>query len=167
MHSDSSELQRLSQNWITITWQLGDRERQLRRGLVYRGETLAEVLQRSLMEACMMGYLNKKIAFTEPDEFCHQWGVYVERSGEEIRLSLTQSVEALALQPGERLIFRPQVISSHPEGSSLDAAPTDTGLPQSFIEKRQPPPQKQNTLTYLLFAVVLVLAAVVAWFVWR
>lgn len=165
MHSDSSELYKLSQNWISITWQLGDRERQLRRGLIYRGETLAEVLQRSLMEACIMGYLNKKIAFTEPEEFSSQWQVFVDRGGEEIRLPLDKQVETLSLQSGERLVFRPQIVSSQPEGSSLDAAPTDTGLPQSFVDK--PPPQKQSTLTYLLLVVVLLLAAIVAWFVWR
>lgn len=165
MHSDSSELYKLSQNWITITWQLGDRERQLRRGLVYQGETLAEVLQRCLMEACIMGYLNKKIAFTEPEEFCQQWQVFVDRGGEEVRLPLDKQVETLALVPGERLIFRPQVLSSQPEGSSMDASPTDTGLPQSFVDT--PAPRGLGALTYVLLGFVVLLAAIVAWFVWR
>lgn len=159
MHSDSSELQRLSQNWLAITWQLGDRERQLRRSLVSLEETLGDVLQRALMEACVMGFLNKKIAFTEPEEFASQWQVFVYRDGEEVQLPLNKRVEILALSSGERLIFRPQSVSADMEESSLDASPSYTGLPQSFIKA---PPKSNNALiTYALMFAMLVLVGLV------
>ena len=160
MHSDSSELQRLSHNWIAVTWQLGDRERQLRRSLISLEETLGDVLQRSLMEACVMGYLNKKIAFTEPEEFAEQWQVFVYRDGVEVSLPLDQQVSALALTAEERLIFRPQSVTPDTEGSSLEASPSFTGLPQSFV-KAPKKPGGLSTTTWLLFGVVLLLAAVI------
>lgn len=164
MPSDSSDLQRLSQNWIPVTWQLGDRERQRRRSLIALQETLGEVLQRALMEACSMGYLNKKIAFTEPAEFARQWQVFVVREGEEVRLPLDQRVEALALQAEERLIFRPLSITPDNGVGSMSALPSSTGLPQSFI---QSPPSNSVWMTYLLLGVVLALAGVVAFLLLR
>ncbi len=159
MQPDSNELQRLSQNWIAITWQLGDRERQLRRSLVSLEETLGEVMQRALMEACVMGFLNKKIAFTEPEEFGSQWQVFVFRDGTEMSLPLDQRVAALELSPEERLIFRPQSVSPE-SASSLDDSPMNTGLPQSFI--KAPPARRGGSLiTYVLIFALLVLVGLV------
>ncbi len=157
MHSDSSEIQRLSHNWVAITWQLGDRERQLRRGLVSPEERLSDILQRALMEACVMGYLNKKIAFTEPDEFSKQWQVVVFRDGKEIELPLEQKVEELSLSAGERLILRP-LSSTEGHRYSVDDLPGATGLPQSFVTS---PSRSSSWLTYFLTGVVVLLVVVV------
>lgn len=159
MQPDSNELQRLSRNWIAITWQLGDRERQLRRSLVSLEETLGEVMQRALMEACVMGFLNKKIAFTEPEEFGSQWQVFVFRDGAETSLPLDQRVSTLELSAEERLIFRPQSVSPE-SGSSLDDSPIHTGLPQSFVGA--PPARSSNLITYVLIFALLVLIGLVA-----
>lgn len=158
MHSDSSDIHQLSHNWTAITWQLGDRERQLRRSLVSPEETISEVMQRVLMEACVMGYLNKKIAFTEPEEFVQQWRVFVFRNGEEVELSPSQKVDTLSLVSEERLILRPQSVAGEDRQHSLEEFPGATGLPQSFIDSAS---SGLSVVTYILIGMVLVLVALV------
>jgi hypothetical protein len=162
MSLESMDLKQLVDNWFVVTWQLGDRERQLRNTLISPEESLDVVLQRILMESCVMGFINHKLAFTEPNQFAKSWQVFVYRGHKEELLPNDIQISEIGIIAGERLIIRPAK-TVNPDANIM---PSDANFPSlsQFIAHQKLSRTRGLTVWLIILAIALfVICGLLLW----
>ncbi len=92
---------------ITVSWQLGDDVRLIRRTIASKEEEIGRVLERVLMEAFVLGHLREVDAFLDPRVVRNRWQAFVRRNGHDEPLRMNQTFADAQLQQGDRLLLRP------------------------------------------------------------